>query len=696
VDEILLLVARAVQQFHTYPPGSPICQQAVDACVKGLVALDSRETVSFRIGPAALIVDETPVGAGSLIEHELARRLHQASIAEVTIERAVSPRELARFCADLVRCGDRSTPRVALIDLLIEHGVKRISVRVAYRPEVLTVPVVAEPVQELITRERARRDEAFAAGGPVNHLYPPDKGWVRVDPSTPLGTVSLIDLALLAENPAALAGMLVRLTDGDTTDPEPAEDALSRKYSEVATLFGALDPRLARVMFAKLARAVLDLDSDRRQTLLKKTILPGLLDGRLDGAVLKDFPDLELADSLCLLLDLEAAAPEVVTAALTRLELPAERQATMLPLLESRVQNKVAGTAPAENAVDSHARRLVKIDRERAKSVAEFAAFDLAVDADTRAHLTHMCQGIDLDDSSAAQLGCLWSLTRLEPNPEAVDRFTARLQALIEGFEQKGEWAIFGTWLRRLRELADALVETRPDVAEVLRNRVAGFCTNDRAARLVDLAERDEAGKSDAAAIIGALGAHIGHALLTVVSTPHGRAASQVICDHAALLAPALAADAAGAQPAVQRVIARALGYAGHGHESTLGSLLRADDEQTVREALRALARIGTSHAAALVAASIQEGRGWVAGAAEQTLWHFPKAEADRQVIGLLSRLDFVVRQPDAAGRLIDHAPRQHANTVAILQPLQAFRYRIWNPPLARIGRKARALLLAG
>ena len=150
------------------------------------------------------------------------------------------------------------------------------------------------------------------------------------------------------------------------------------------------------------------------------------------------------------------------------------------------------------------------------------------------------------------------------------------------------------------------------------------------------------------------------------------------------------------AAPAVQRVIARALGFAGPGYEAAVGALLDSEDEQTVREALRALARIGTAQAAALVASRIQEGGGWIGSAAEQTLWHFPKAEADRQVIGLLSRRDFVVRQPDAAGRLIDHAPRQHATTVAILQPLQSLRYRIWNPSLARIGRKARALLLAG
>jgi hypothetical protein len=695
IDEILLLLARGVQQFHTYPTGSPICQQAVDACLKALVALESRDTLMFRVSPNALVVDETSVGAGTLIEQELARRLHQASIAQVTIERVVSPRELARFCADLVQCGERSAHGVPLTELLTEHGVKRIALRPAYRPEVLSVPVATEPVQELIDRERTRREDLFSAGGPVNHLYPPDKGWVRVDPSTPLGTVSLIDLTLLAENPAALAGMLVRLTDGESADAEPAEDALSRKYSEVATLFGALDPRLARVMFAKLARAVLDLDSDRRQALLKKTILPGLLDGRLDGAVLKDFPDLELADSLCLLLDLEAAAPEVVTAALTRLELPAERHATMLPLLESRVQTKV-GAAATDSTVDSHARRLLKIDRERAKNVAEFAAFDLSIDDDTRRQLGGVYDAIDLANLADVQLDCLWSLTRLEPNPEAVDRFVARIQAFVEVLERTGDMSSFAMWIARLRGLADAVIETRPDVAEVLQARLAKMCTAERAASLVALHEHDEEGKRQASALVTALGAPMGDALVSLVTTAGGKVAAQIVCEHAALLAPALAARASAGPPAAQRVIARALGFAGPGYEAAVGALLESEDEQTVREALRALARIGTAQAASLVASRIQEGGGWIGSAAEQTLWHFPKDEADRQVIGLLSRRDFVVRQPDAAGRLIDHAPRQHATTVAILQPLQSLRYRIWNPALARIGRKARALLLAG
>ena len=58
VDEFLLLLARAIQQFHTYPPTSQICQTAIDACQRALVALEDREQLVFRVMPREVIVDE--------------------------------------------------------------------------------------------------------------------------------------------------------------------------------------------------------------------------------------------------------------------------------------------------------------------------------------------------------------------------------------------------------------------------------------------------------------------------------------------------------------------------------------------------------------------------------------------------------------------------------------------------------------
>ena len=59
--------------------------------------------------------------------------------------------------------------------------------------------------------------------------------------------------------------------------------------------------------------------------------------------MLRDFPDVDLAESLCLLLELETAAPEVVTAALNRLDLPAERRETVVPLIDEKLRAEAIG-----------------------------------------------------------------------------------------------------------------------------------------------------------------------------------------------------------------------------------------------------------------------------------------------------------------------------------------------------------------
>ncbi|HET7217062.1 MAG TPA: hypothetical protein VFJ02_03405 [Vicinamibacterales bacterium] len=699
VEELLHLLARAVQQFHTYPPASQMCVSAIDACQRALVTLEAREQVVFRVMPRELIVDEIGVGAGTVIEHELARRLHGASIAQVTIERAASARELARFCFDLVQCDSRHGLQLSLIDLLEEHGVGRIALRAAYRPQVLDIGAPTGPLAGLIAHQRAKRDELFASGGPIDHLYPPEKGWIRVDPTARFEQVSLVDLALLAQDPATLAGMLLRLTEDDVSDVEGDADALSRKFSDVATLFAALDPHVSRVMFGKLARAVLDLDPERRQNLLRKTILPGLLDGKIDGDVLKDFPDIDLAESLCLLLDLETAAPEVVTSALAKLDLTPERHAAVLPLVQQQVNTRLA-TKGQDSPLDAHARRLTRIDREKARSFAEFAAFDLALDAQTAATLDGIRDAIGATDAVVTQLTCLLRLVRLEPNPELVQRFIARATRFVEVLERDQRYHEMAGWLLGQRQLADGFRESRPDVAEAIDAGLVAFCTPHRAARLVDLAGRDEEGRVAAGQIVEALGPGIGPALLDAVrkqaegAKEAGRAVVQLLCEHAKLVAPSLAAALPAADEAMHRIIARVLGHAGAGYEVPLGALLTSRDEQAVREAFRSLAKIGTPRAAALVAAQVDKGKGWLGGAAEQTLWHFPRPEADRQVRELLGRREFVMRHPQVAGRLLDRAAQNGAaNLIPILQTLAPLRYRFWNPAVVRVARQAKDLL---
>lgn len=701
VEEFLRLLARAVRQFRTYPSTSPLCADAIAACQKVFASLGGRQRLEIRIVPHELIIDEIGVGAGTIVEHELVHRLHRSHIASLDIDSGASPRDLSRFCGDVARCDDLARTKTTLAELLIEHGVDTIVPHMAHRPEVLALGAPHAPLCDLVEHERIRRQSAPAPGGPVSYLYPPDKGWVRLDPASRFDTISLVDLAVLVDDPGALATMLLRLTDDDPVGREAEAAALQQKFGDVATLFASLDPRLARVMFVKLARAVLDLEADTRKDLLRRTILPGLLDGRAAGSVLRDFPDFDLAESLCLLLDLETAAPEVLATALNRLELPEERRQSVVPLLEARLRGDEHAARPQprgqEQDVDRYARRLVRVDAAAGKSFAEFAAFDLSIDEQATAAIGRIRDVVDLTDVPAARLPSLWHLVRLEPNPVLVEAFLRCTLVLFAELERSGRLRDLASWAGRYRQLAETLQEPRPDVADAISKALSAFCTPDRAAALADLVSTDAGRRADAKAAVDAFGSALAPAFVTLLDSAAGQSKARVIvplmCDHAKRMAPALVAEVSRCGGVATLGIAKVLGFAGPGYEGVLAGFLGRSDELIGREALRSLARIGSAEAAAIVAGHLREGGHWARGAAEEALWHFPPAQTTALLRGLLGRREFVLEHPEVASRLIDRATQ--AGTTGLqreLGSLAPLRFRFWNPVLVRVALKARAL----
>lgn len=707
VEDSLASLARAVQQFHTYPSSSPLCVQAIDSCQRTLASLTVRDHLALRVAPSELFVDDIPIGSGGPVGQWLAKRLHKASVAAIAIDRSVTPRELSRFCEDLIRCGESSEAGLTLLDALIEHGIERITVEPAGRPAVLEAHAPAREVLEAVRREHARFDAQMARGGPIGHLYPPQKGWVRLDPGCQLPAVSLLDLAILAGDPAALASMLVHLTN-DEAAAVPPSAALEEKYGDVAMLIAALDPRIGRPLFARLARAVLDLDPDVRQALLRRTVLPGLLDGRVDGAILHEFPDVDLSEALSLLLDLETAAPELLATALSRLDLSPERRAAVVPLLDVHLKAREAAALEEDRhtTLARHARDLVRIDPVAGKTFSEFAAFDLSVDRRTSQALEHIREAVPSTDVLASQLTCLWHLICLQPNPEAATRFFSRVFDLFDALEHGGRSVELPGWLARYRALADRLRETRPDVSAAIESRLAAFCTPARAAWIADLALREPDGRRAAATLISAVGCAIAPPLVGVLEgapadgggTPdqrqRARSAAQLLVDHAPLLAPALAPLVAECSAPVRRTLLRVLGSAGRGHERSIAFWISAHDEPTAREALRALALAGTAEAASIVAGEIEKQAGALGIAAEEALWHFPAAEAQRQTRNLLGRREFTTHHARACERLLERVARAGCRDLdPVLHELAPLRFRIWNPALARVARKAHAML---
>jgi hypothetical protein len=696
IEEVLRLLARATRQFHTYPAASPMCVDAVMACHEALKAVPHRDRISARVTPRDLMVDETSIGGGTVIEQELTRRLFRLRIATLDIDRETTPRHLTRFCVDLVEADDGEATEMTFAERLAEHGVDSIVAEMAHRPAVLEVGAPPGQTRDLIEHERRRREELTQPDAPVSYLYPPDKGWVRIDPSQPLETVSLVDLMVLVNDPADVASMLLRLTGDDIGG---GEHALERKYSDITMLCSALDPRLARVMFGKLAKAVLKLEPERRNNLLQRTILPGLLDGHADGQVLRDFPDVDLAESICLLLDLETAAPEVLSAALNRLDLAPERRAAIEPLIEQRQRARQADEARVADSagaatIEKHARALIRVDATRSASFSEFAAFDLSIDDHATTMVGEVRDGITATDALTTQLRCVAQLVRIEPNPSLIEAFLKRAMDLVGSLERADRWSDSIATIDSLRTLGQELTARRPDVADTIARALADFCTPTRLLALAELHERDAAGRAIVHDMARALGAALVPGFIAVADhaahQSKARALTTLMCDLAPTVAPSLVADLETRGVAAARIIAKVLGHAGNGYETPLARLVDHPDQQVSREALRSLARIGTAAAAAPVARQIRKGSDSHA-AAEDALWSFPPHQTVALLRDLLGSRDFVLHHPLTAARLIDRAGQGRVQGLeAALKPYESFRYRFWKPSLVQLARKAK------
>ena len=125
VADFLQLLARAAHQFHTYPPTSPLCTDAIAACHAAFMALELEEPMTLRIGKRELLVQDEPIGRGTIVEQQLWRPLHRARVASVEIKPDVTLRDWSQFCpivAASIR-PSRQSPTVA--EQLLEAGESR-------------------------------------------------------------------------------------------------------------------------------------------------------------------------------------------------------------------------------------------------------------------------------------------------------------------------------------------------------------------------------------------------------------------------------------------------------------------------------------------------------------------------------------------------------------------------------------------
>lgn len=695
IELFLQRLARAAYQFRVYPPASPFRTDAIAAAHESLLAIESRDRLVLRLTHRDVLVDDTPLGRDALVERELVRRLHGASIGQLTIRCDTTLEDLSQFCGVLASI--QPAGQQDLVDLLLEAGLARIEAEPLYRPEVVELITETGPTYERMRDQRDRRAASVSATQPAHHLYPPDRGWIRVDPSSTIPSVSLAELAVLVEDPSQLAGILLRLTGDDAGAAPDPETALAWKYGDLATVFSSLEPELANVLFGRLARAVLQLEDGRRRELLKRAVLPGLLDGTREGRILQNFPDVDLADALCLLLDLDTAVPEVLTVALTKLQLPDDRRKAVVPLLRDRLAG-AAATGPERtdaHALDRYARQLVQVAADQPKDFTEFAAFDTSLDGAALGDIEDVRRTTDAPDVREAQLKCLCGLIRLEASAERVGALLDAAMPLVGELQDQAHWTSTVAWLTELHGIAASVAPRRPQVAERIAAAFGAYLTRARARQLVDLYASDQGTRPVVTRYIGVTTEAIAAALVDLVDDrdlkPNVSTIADLIGEHAGALAPGLVGQLDRCGPVAARIVVRALGQAGQGYEAAVAFQVEHADPLVRREALSALARIGTREAAGTIAARLLAAEPSLQTAAAEALWHLPPAETRRQLHQILGRRRFALQHPEAVrSLLIRSEPAGMADFQMELQRLVKLRWRFWRPALMRVASTAR------
>lgn len=706
VSEFLSLLARAVQRHHTYPPESPLCREAARESREALRRIRIANRLVLAVGPEDLYLDDRPLRGGRGVAIELSRRLHRADASSVTFDCEASERELAAFCRALVRREEAGGSAVSLDEALERAGVERIETVIQRRMQVVEVEEISESSARLLRdaeRRRAREREVDRDSA-VGHLYSPDIGWIRIDPGAEVDTFAMSDLPLLFGDPEELAGVLTRLAEeGEPDEAATDRPALAARFEEIANLYASVDPALVDGLFSTLADAVLRLEPERRRELLRTSILPGLLDGGVDGDVLRHFPDADLADSLSLLLELRIAAPEVLSIGLDHLDLPPERRAGLVPLLKSRLSGSDDdhGSGIGNEALPDLAADLVQLDTTEGRDLHEFAGFDLSVDPETSSRLAALGDRLAAVDGIVESLRCRRSLLSLGPGEEATARIlegTAdRLAALLDGPNVRAA----GIWIRDLRGLSERLRSERPELAHAIDGMLGELCTPGRFERLVESASGDgpaaDAGRELLAALGPAAALPVVRALETEKDRGRRRRLLDLACRGAADLAPGLVGYLDHPDWFVARNVVRVLGHAGPGFEESLAPVIDHGDLRVMREAFLSLARMGSARATSVVAEALESPDPAVREEAEASLWRFPTPAAVRRVGSLLTRRDFVARNPLLARRLLARVFQLDPERVRpVLEALRSYRFLFWRPRLLRLGLEAEGLRRRG
>jgi hypothetical protein len=687
VSQAAGLLGRAVQQHRIYPAASPLCLESINNCLSALEQL-SGEALELRVAPRQIFHGADPL-PGTAALSELADRLFRADVEELRVNRETPAKELGRFCRQLATWDRRNERDGSFAEILGERGVNSITARAADKLEILEVDVISnERLAQLSEERRARAPEDQPREGDGSH-----QAWIQVDTDCDVESIDLVDLAFLVENQADLAQVLYDIAEGGAQRASGAE-ALRENIAELIELYSSLSPRVAENRFDDLARTLMTLDPETREALTQDVLMPDLLETGKAARLLQLLPDEEMVDAIRTLGELEVGAPGLVKLAFDRLALPDERRVAL-----ARTVDESLHPGPEEGESDSTHVRL-SADGSESQDLQEYTAHELSVDEETAAELDRIKTAVEAvqpaEGGSEWLRGCA-NLVRHVRNPDHVEEMlelaAEALVSLIRSDAGKAAGAVDD-----LCSAADAVRDHRPEVAEAVDGLMLSICSPSflraQAQDWLGQEDPDSAGR----ALLLALGTASIEAFVRFLDEEPSRAVRRRVMDFMCENGRALAAVSipylSDERWTVVRNMVRIIGFAGPGHEAQLAPLVGHPEDRVAREALLALARIGSPEAAKLVVGRLEEENPSRRAMAEESIRTFPVEEGRRQARRLLADQRLLRRSPELARSLVERfVATDRTGWEDVLSPILSLRFRFWNRRQMALGRAAAAAL---
>lgn len=674
------MLAHAVQRHRLYPTSSPLCLESVQACVSALEAL-SEDVVQLRVSPGRIFHGSDAVPENAVVL-EFTERLFRADVEELSLGRETSLKELSRFCRQLATWDRRRDPYESFAETLGEQGVSSIRVRSANKLEVLDLEILtAERLEQLEEERSARAPEDQRIEGEARH-----EAWVQVDTDCDVDSIDLVDLAFLLDNQGELARVLHDIAEGGPQTASAA-DALRESVAELIELYSSLSPRIAEQRFGDLAITLMTMDERARNALTRGVLLPDLLETGKAARLLRLLPQEELVAALHTLADLEVGAPGLVKLALDRLALPDDRRRSLADAIERSLRGGHLG-------LDDGADPPQLLADAAGHDLQGYTAHQLAVDDETAAELSRIKSVAENPDEAAERLRCCSNLVRYLRNPDYAEEILASAEELLAAAMVDGSERV-AAWIEEFRAAAESVREVRPEVAELVDRMMLALCSPEF---LRAQAETwgDDASMARSHRLLSAFGPASVETLIRLLDEEEARGVRRrlvdFMCEHADEFAPELRHYLDDERWTVVRNVVRMIGFAGQGYESDLIPLVRHPEERVAKEALLALARIGSQEAIDLIADLLGDRDPCRRALAEESIRTLPVEEGRRQVQRLLRDPGFFRRYPRLARSLVRRfAPSGGADWEDVLRPMLDVRFRFWQPRLMALGWAAAA-----